>query len=246
MDLETYSIENKVEKNHWWFKARRNLFSSILCKMQLDRNAYILDVGSSSGTNLRMLKDMGFKNYIGFDISEESKFFCESKGLGQVIVGNITQKTDFADGSFELCLLTDVIEHLDDDETALKEAGRVIGKNGKIIITVPCFKFMWGPQDIVSQHKRRYTKKNLERLLQEVGFVVEKSFYFNFLLMPLIFITRKTLLAFNKISSENNINNYFLNKLFYCIFNFDCQIGSKIGWPFGVSCLVIASKKSDV
>jgi len=38
-----------------------------------------------------------------------------------------------------------------------------------VLITVPTFKILWGFQDIVAQHKRRYRKRELEQLLSNAG-----------------------------------------------------------------------------
>ena len=89
MRAGTYAAEAEVEHHHWWFVGRRKLFARIIKKLGIPVNAAILDVGSSTGTNLRMLRDTGFTNFQGVDISPEAQRFCESKGLGTVRLGSI-------------------------------------------------------------------------------------------------------------------------------------------------------------
>ena len=60
------------------------------------------------------------------------------------------------DNSFDLVLATDIIEHVDNDERALAEINRVLRPGGTAILSVPAFKALWGLQDRISHHKRRY------------------------------------------------------------------------------------------
>ena len=62
MDITAYEIENRVEATHWWFVVRRKLFSRLIERLALPADAPVLDIGTSSGTNLRLLKDLGFCN----------------------------------------------------------------------------------------------------------------------------------------------------------------------------------------
>ena len=70
MDPTTYDDESAVEADHWWFKGRRRLFGGILRQIGVPRDARILDAGTSSGTNLRLMREAGFTNYVGLEISE--------------------------------------------------------------------------------------------------------------------------------------------------------------------------------
>ena len=125
----TYSAEAEAEEKHWWFVGRRKLFARLIKKLGITADARILDVGSSTGTNLRMLRGERFTNFEGVDISPESKRFCESKGLGTIRIGSILQLPYLVD-SFDLVLATDVIEHVDDDGRALGELWRVLRQGG--------------------------------------------------------------------------------------------------------------------
>jgi len=154
MEVNAYAIEHEVEKNHWWFVGRRYLFGNIIKKLKFDRNAAIVDIGSSSGTNLRLLKDLGFSNYHGLDISEEAKKFCAEKQLGNVHIVDI-QNTDLSKNSYDFILATDVLEHLADDCSAVSRIYSGLKSGGYLLVTVPCFKCLWGQQDIVAQHFKK-------------------------------------------------------------------------------------------
>src|SRR6185312_16718168 len=105
MESTAYAIEAEVEATHWWFVERRRLFGRMIARMGLPSDARILDIGTSTGTNLRMLRDLGFTNFEGLDQSEDAIRWCADKGLGKVTAGDVC-KLPFADESFDLVLAT--------------------------------------------------------------------------------------------------------------------------------------------
>jgi SAM-dependent methyltransferase len=243
MDYETYEVEAKVEATHWWFVGRRKLFSSMIESIKLPLSAAILDIGTSTGTNLRMLRDSGFVNVRGLDLHESAIRWCAEKGLGQVDQGDICNIPS-NNATYDLVMATDIIEHVDDDVAALSEICRVLKPGGFAIITVPAFESLWGLQDDVSQHKRRYSLDNLRFKLIKSGLKIEEIFYFNYLLFLPIWIARQIIRILNiNLSSENELNSPFINKLLVKIFLFDVFTARKLALPFGVSVLAIVRKQ---
>ena len=243
MDTAVYEAEAMVEESHWWFVGRRKLFSRIIAKLGVGANEPVLDVGTSTGTNLRLLRELGFSDVTGLDMSEEAVRFCSAKGLGSVRLGDIT-KMPFADETFSLVLATDIIEHVDDDRAAISEIRRVLKPNGAALISVPAFPSLWGFQDEVSHHKRRYRMKPLREKLGQGGLRVLDAFHFNYLLFAPIWTARQMLkIAKPSIRSENDLNPPFVNALLGTIFDFDIKTAGKLRPPFGVSILVSAKKE---
>ena len=87
----TYAIEAELESSHWWFVGRRLLFSRIINDLQLPANAQVLDIGTGTGSNLRMLHGLGFVRCEGLDASEDAVRFCAGKGYGNVTTGDVCQ-----------------------------------------------------------------------------------------------------------------------------------------------------------
>src|SRR6185312_15196375 len=100
------------------------------------------------------------------------------RGLDSVKLGAIEQ-LPYQSDSFDLVTALDVIEHLDDDIAGLREMRRVLRRDGRILVFVPAFMFLWGVQDDVSNHRRRYTLPRLLKAVEEAGFSVEWSSYAN-------------------------------------------------------------------
>lgn len=241
MDLATYAVEAEIERDHWWFVGRRRLFSSVIGGLGLDRAADILDIGTSTGTNLRMLRELGFGRVTGLDSSEVAVKFCSDKGLGSVELGDACN-LPFADNRFDLVLATDVIEHVD-DVAALGEIARVLAPGGSVLISVPTFMALWGLQDDVAHHKRRYLMGEVTERVQRAGLSIERSYYFNFLLFVPIWAARKIIRLMGvKLSSENQVNSPVINSILGAIFSADIALAPRLKMPFGVSALVLARK----
>src|SRR5207247_1029846 len=104
---------------------------------------------------------------------EEAVGYCRDRGLVDVRVG-AAENLPFGDGSFDLVTALDVVEHLDDDVAALREMGRVLRPGGRVLVTVPAHRFLWGDQDEVNLHKRRYVAAEIRDRLIAAGFDVER------------------------------------------------------------------------
>lgn len=242
MDYATYEVEAQVEATHWWFVGRRKLFRSIIENIRVAPAAEILDIGTSTGTNLRMLRDAGFFNVRGLDLHEEAIRWCADKGLGRVDKGDICNIPS-GDQVYDLVMATDIIEHVDDDIAALREIERVMKPGGHAIITVPAFESLWGLQDTVSHHKRRYRQKELIKNLNRTGLVVDECFYFNYLLFFPIWVVRQAIRVFRiNLNSENELNPSWINSFLTKLFLIDVMTARKIAPPFGVSLLAIVRK----
>jgi SAM-dependent methyltransferase len=243
MEASVYEAEAQNEQGHWWFVGRRKLFAALVAELGMARDAPILDAGTSCGTNLRMLRDQGFTHVLGLDLSEHAARFCRDKGLGEVRIGSIEQ-IPFPDASFDLVLATDVIEHVDDDLRALGELCRVLRPGGHAIVTVPAFQSLWGLQDDLSHHKRRYRSAQLERLVRQAGLVPKKKFYFNYLLFVPIWLARRAMRLWRpNIRSEGDINTPFINTVLGSVFAADVATAGRLKPPFGVSLLLVAAKR---
>jgi SAM-dependent methyltransferase len=240
MEHATYAAEAAAEETHWWFVGRRILFRRLLDRRAGDRHARVLDVGTSTGANLRLLVDMGYGDVTGLDPSEEAIRFCAEKGLPPVLKGSITD-IPFEAGGFDLVMATDVVEHVDDDRRAVTEVARILKPGGVALFTVPAFQILWGLQDDVSHHKRRYRRAGFLRLVREAGFDIVDQFYFNYVLFLPIWLARRLLpLAAPGAQSETELNTPALNAVLSRVMRFDVATAPWISPPFGVSYLVLA------
>jgi SAM-dependent methyltransferase len=240
----TYDIEWNLERSHWWFTGRRRLLKALLSSSRIHRNSPVIDVGCGVGSNLTLLKSMGFE-VIGIDSEIYSLSFAKNL-LGVFLINGDLLRLPIKSNSIDLIVATDILEHLDEDTIGIKEIHRALAREGRVVLTVPAFEFLWGTQDVVGMHKRRYSKKEFLRKLEHEGFTILKSSYFNFILfIPILVARRMIRLLGLEIASENEINSPLINFFFKAIFSMEVYVLKYFSFPFGVSIFCIAKKRDD-
>ncbi len=81
----------------------------------------------------------------------------------------------FADDSFDLTCAFDIVEHVDDDDAALRELSRVTRAGAAVLLAVPLHPACWTAFDDFVGHRRRYEPQALVAKLADHGFVIEQS-----------------------------------------------------------------------
>ena len=243
MKEHTYPIMFRIEQSHWWYTGRRKILTSFvedICRRVTDRRPRILDVGCGTGANLLMLSKYGDAE--GVDVSEDALAFCRERGLENVKLG-AAEALPYDDGTFDLVTALDVVEHLDDDLAGLREMRRVLRPGGRVLLFVPTFMFLWGLQDDVSNHRRRYRLPELRRVLEQAGFEIERTTYANItFFMPILAMRKLMRLTGIKAESENNINVSALNGVLARVLGAESWLLRYANIPFGVSGLCVARK----
>jgi len=243
MKEHTYPIMFRIEQSHWWYTGRRKILTSFvedICRRVTDRRPRILDVGCGTGANLLMLSQYGDAE--GVDISEDALAFCRERGLEKVKLG-AGEELPYDDGTFDLVTALDVVEHMDDDLAGLREMRRVLRPGGRVLLFVPTFMFLWGVQDDVSNHRRRYRLPELQRVLEQAGFEIERMTYANItFFLPILLMRKLMRLTGIKAESENNINVSALNGVLGSLFGAESVVLRHMNIPFGVSGLCVARK----
>jgi SAM-dependent methyltransferase len=168
------------------FRGRREIFTRLLAPLAtapLD----ILDIGFGTGAMLQFLA--GYGRVVGMDMAVDAIRFARTRCACPMLLGDITQ-VPIASGSVDLVTAFDIIEHVEDDGAAFAELGRVCRRGGHMLVTVPAFQFLWGNQDIVSHHRRRYTLAELGAHVRSAGFEPRRLSYFNAILFPAVAAVR--------------------------------------------------------
>jgi SAM-dependent methyltransferase len=238
-----------VEDVHWWFVGRRRILLQVLDRYIGKSRASglrILDVGCGTGTMLTYLASYGKAD--GVDIDEEAIGYCHERGLTDVSLGEASE-LPFDDRTFDLVTALDVIEHLDDDAAALREMRRVLRPGGHLLVTVPAHRFMWGDQDEVNMHKRRYVAAEIRDRLAATGFDVVRISYMNAFMFPPIAAIRLLRRLQHRVRPQTTPKSDFrypaprpLNFLLAGIFGAEAPIVRRVNIPFGVSILALARK----
>ena len=229
------------EEKHWWHIAKRKTCIGLLNKYVNVRHPSILDIGCGTGKNLEEFSKFG--KAFGIDSSLNAIKYCkEERGLQNVSLGN-AETARVGNIQFDVVSMLDVLEHTDDIKT-LKEARRILKRQGYLLITVPAFQWMWSNWDVVLHHKRRYTKIQIKKLLMEEGFEVIKCTYLYSFLLPPVFLIRKVKSFFSRseYASDFKIGSSFVNKILGAMSDAERNLAFSVGVPFGLSLVVLARK----
>jgi hypothetical protein len=114
------------------------------------------------------------------------------------------------------------------------------------VISVPAFASLFGLQDEVSHHKRRYRMEGLLSVIEKAGLEVERSFHFNYLLFAPIWLARQVIRVLRiSLASENQVNSPALNWVLQRLFLLDVRTAPKLRPPFGVSILAVARRAAE-
>ena len=244
MEQHTYSIMYEVEGKHWWFAGRRRIIAGFVegvCRDLGKQRPRLLDVGCGTCANLQMLAQFGAAE--GVDVSTDALDFCRARGLAEVKPG-AAESLPFPDASFDLVTGLDVVEHLDDDIAGLREICRVLRPDGRAVLFVPAFMFLWGVQDDISHHRRRYTLPELKQKLRDAGLETERASYANLTFFVPILIGRVLMrLTGLRPASENNITIGALNGLLGRLLGAESWWLQRMNFPFGVSIICVARKE---
>lgn len=233
---DLYQLEDK----HWWHISKRRAIHKLIEKYSISKNSKILDIGCGTGKNMEELQEYG--SVYGLDSSPEALKFCRKRGLKNLRLGS-AEKTNLATNFFDIITILDVLEHTDDNKV-LTEIRRILKKGGIIVLTVPAFPWLWSRWDEVLDHKRRYTKNTLKKILTFHNFhLIKMTYFYSFLVLPSLIIRRiKQKFSKNFYQSDFKLSNPLLNFFLNNLSKLEFFISEKLYIPFGTSILVVAKK----
>jgi SAM-dependent methyltransferase len=241
MDAKSYREMCDLEKQHWWFVARRSILEFFVEK-NTKPLAQILEIGAGTGGNLEMLMRHGKVTAIEPNDFAREKIREKFGEKISMIKGSLPSELGLQNQGFDLICLFDVLEHVEEDLASLSELKKFLNPNGKIIITVPAFQFLWSLHDEKLHHHRRYNLRSLKNLIKDSGFAAEKITYFNCILFPLAASIR----LFEKIIHQRSGGEYHglppFNKFLTMIFSSEKFWLKKFNFCFGLSLLCVLKK----
>ena len=243
MDPSLYPRMAEVEDTHWWFAGRRAICDRLLDRLGLPPDAAILEPGCGTGGNFPMLARRG--RVFAMDADEAALGYAASRKIAKLARGTLPDQIPFDGVSFDLALMTDVLEHLDDPARALQAIRARLKPQAWLLLTVPALAWLWSDHDLTHHHRRRYHAAELRGLLISSGFNVSYLSYYNFLLFPAITLAR---IAGTIMRGRSRVNGHHdlampsapLNRILFQLFAAERSIVGKLRIPAGVSLIALA------
>jgi 2-polyprenyl-3-methyl-5-hydroxy-6-metoxy-1,4-benzoquinol methylase len=245
MEQAIYWKMGRLEQEHWWFVSRRSVIETVLRTRlkSIGSRSKILDAGCGTGGNLDLLSGLG-SDVTGLEMEPGAAEIARSRSGKAVYIGSLPDQVPFVDESFDLIVLLDVLEHIEDDIGALASLTAKLKPGGHLFITVPAFSCLWSNHDESHHHKRRYRLNELTGKMRQCKLDPMYASYFNTWLFPLIALVRilQKSLRFLKKTDDLSMPSPYLNKLLTKIMSSERHILKRGKMPFGVSIMAIGQK----
>jgi SAM-dependent methyltransferase len=249
---------------HWWFRGRERILAAVLRRELAKGGAravrhrlVTLGSGPPEGLASRARRLGDGAAWIGVDADPSGALRRlraekpEALPPGVRFVWGRIESAPLRPGSCDAALALDVIEHVDDDATALAEAARLVRPGGFVLVTVPAFPSLWGNQDVVSHHKRRYTARTLADAFERAGVALTWSSYFNTALFPAVAAVRwsRRLLGASEGPPTSDLESArpgAMNELLERVFAAERHLVGRVRLPAGVSLIAVARRPGEV
>ena len=234
-----------LEGEHWWFRARRLILRDLLARLAWPPQPKILEIGVGPGHNLLEIYPSDAR-LEGVEPDPALASLAAARSPTPVFNASIDQlppeiQEEFYDG----VTMFDVLEHIPDDARALQIVNGKLKPGGRIALSVPAYMWLWGQQDVVNQHCRRYTFTELRRKLEAAHFSIEHMTYFNtFLFLPIAVVRlvarrrRRTYAAEGDFAYVRKPSNPVL----FNLFGAERFFLRHLSFPFGVSLFAVGRR----
>jgi SAM-dependent methyltransferase len=245
MDQLVYQRMASHEDTHWWFVARRRIIArliNIFVRQDRKSDLKILEVGCGTGGNLTMLKQFG--TVTATECDEDARGFAAGKSGIAVRDGRLPELEEVPEDNFDLVVLLDVLEHVEDDLGALKSLAPRQGRDGRLLVTVPAHPWLWSSHDVTHHHFRRYTRATLRKVAEDAGYNVEAMGYYNSLLFPIVILVRFLKKALGRNDADDAMPGPAVNGILTNIFSLEQKIVGRLPLPTGLSLYMVARPKS--
>jgi ubiquinone/menaquinone biosynthesis C-methylase UbiE len=245
MNPREYRELDRVEALHWFYRGKREIVRYWLRRFQcLTKESLLVDCGANTGLFAREMESSC--RVAAIDYHDESlQIAARTLGPDRVKRGCCTA-LPLADQSVDCLTALDVLEHIENDRSAMSEFARVLKPGGVAVFTVPAMKGLWSDWDLSLHHFRRYSRREFLKLLRRPEFELLHWNHTNVLALPIIACVRK-LRAFRKAGQrafrlEDCIPPEPLNTaLRLCFATLACQ--SWVSFPFGAGLLGVVRRR---
>jgi SAM-dependent methyltransferase len=234
----------RIEDRHFWFQSRNLCIKSLMRRFgQPDASKTFLEIGCGTGVVLKHLSSSSAIKLSGAEIHLAGLRHARKRLPDVEFLQLDALKMPF-DSAYDAVGMFDVLEHIDEDVTAIRNVHKILVPGGLFFISVPQYSWMWSKADDEAFHKRRYSRKELKEKLHQSGFRVLYCGSFMFTLFPFMYVSR--ILSKRREGKGTELEmNPFINYVFRFLSRLDVLlINAGFQLPFGGSIMCVAQKIS--
>jgi SAM-dependent methyltransferase len=240
-----YEQLHAAEGRHFWFTSRSRLIAWAIERYFPEAQS-LFDAGCGTGGVLAALRTRLPRVHFAAGDALLAGLAFARRRLPDIAFVQIDLRRLPYDREFDLVGMFDVLEHLDEDEDALREMFRSTRPGGGLIVTVPQHQFLWSALDEYSHHRRRYSRQDLVQKISRAGYVIQRATSFMSVTLPLQLVSRLRQQDAARLDPAAEMR---LNPAVNGVLRAMCSVErAAIAWgvsfPIGGSLLVIARRTS--
>lgn len=173
-----------LEDESFWFQHRNQCIVSLINAFPFENALPFADIGGGNGVVASAIQQAGH-GVILIEPGAQGAVNAKQRGIDHVICSTY-QGAKLKPKSLGAIGLFDVIEHIDDDVSFLRDLTPLLSSNGKIYATVPAYQALWSAQDVSAGHFRRHTRRSIIETFNNAGYQVDYcSYFFKWLPLPI-------------------------------------------------------------
>jgi len=178
----------RLHEQHWWWRSREETVLSLLGELnQGHGNQRILDIGCGDGLMFDELAEFGEVEGVEIDGSIVSP---NNPWRDAIHVAPFDEKFQ-PEKTYDTILMLDVLEHLPNPVAALRHSLGLLAPGGKLVITVPAFRFLWTTHDDLNHHFTHYTRASFRQLADGVARIQQDRYLFHWLFLAKLLVRVK-------------------------------------------------------
>jgi dolichyl-phosphate beta-glucosyltransferase len=229
----------RVEREHWWFRAKHLLVLDVLDRHGVD--GPVLDVGAGAGGLLERLRGAG-RPAVGLELDPLALQLAAAQGGGSPLSRAVAEALPVRDAAAAAVTSLDVIEHLEDDVAGLRELRRVAGPDGLVVVMVPAYRWAWSDHDVRLGHRRRYDRAGLRAAAAAAGLDVLRCTHVHSWLVPPALVIRRTPIGrlLRGSAEEASMGHPLINRVLRAVTSAERRVLARRDLPAGLSILLVA------
>tara|TARA_B100001059_G_C17777045_1_gene551918 strand:- start:460 stop:1173 length:714 start_codon:yes stop_codon:yes gene_type:complete len=194
----------------------------------------VVDFGAGIGTHSTILRESYSIDPLCIEIDKKNKDLLTKSGF------SLYRELSSLNGEVDLIFSSNVLEHIEDDISVMREMSQQLNANGIIFLYLPAKMILWSNLDEEVGHYRRYELKELKDKCEEVGLKIETLHFVDILgFFASLFIKLYGYKRGSSIGSKFTLK--FYDKWLFPISRILDSIGFK--YFLGKNIVLVASKK---
>ncbi len=191
--------------SNFWVKRRFRVFRTLVRPLDVD-GMKVAEIGCGHGLVQHSFRQNFGQSVDGYELNQLAleQSVCPDEPR---FIYNIFDRNAELKEKYDMIILFDVIEHLEDDRAFLDAVLFHLKFGGYVVINVPALQGLFSKYDEASGHFRRYEKKDLSKLSTDLGLSLVEVSFWGLPYLPILWLRKRLLAA--KTSEQDIISTGF-------------------------------------